>query len=104
MMNESHRRRITRTVCLLLGTSLPTLTLAAPPATTRPAVQQVAPRAAAGGPAVAKLVDQRDEWFKSPENLKIVDNVCSWQNANGGWWKAYDVSSPRPATVPGANG
>ena len=104
MMNEFHRRWSARVVCLLLGTSLVSVTFAAPPASTRAANRQLAQPAAAGGLAVGKLVDQRDEWFKSPENLKLVDNICSWQNANGGWWKAYDVSSPRPKELPEAKG
>ena len=48
---------------------------------------------------LSKLVDRPDEWFKSDEGRRIADNVVSWQNANGGWWKAYDVSVARPAKV-----
>ena len=43
---------------------------------------------------LSKQVDQPDEWFKG-EGRKILDNIVSWQNANGGWWKAYDATKPR---------
>lgn len=51
--------------------------------------------AAAQSVSVAKLTDQPDEWFKG-EGRRIVDNIVTWQNANGGWWKAYDATQPRP--------
>jgi PelA/Pel-15E family pectate lyase len=41
--------------------------------------------------------DQPDEWFKSDEGKRVVDNIISWQNANGGWWKTYNTLEPRPA-------
>ena len=52
---------------------------------------------------LSKQVSKPDEWFKSPEGRTILDNVVSWQNANGGWWKAYDATKPRTeeqATTP----
>lgn len=51
--------------------------------------------AAAQSVSVAKLTDQPDEWFKG-EGRRIVDNIVTWQNANGGWWKGYDATQPRP--------
>src|SRR5205823_4947889 len=42
---------------------------------------------------------QPDSWFKSDEGRKIADNVLSWQNANGGWWKNYDINKARPVHV-----
>jgi PelA/Pel-15E family pectate lyase len=44
---------------------------------------------------LSNQVNQPDEWFKSPEGRKILDNVVTWQNSNGGWWKGYDASKPR---------
>jgi PelA/Pel-15E family pectate lyase len=49
---------------------------------------------------LSKLVDRPDDWFKSPDGRKILDNIVTWQNANGGWWKAYDATVPRPAKLP----
>lgn len=37
-----------------------------------------------------------DAWFATDEGRRVVDNVLSWQNANGGWWKNYDTLTPRP--------
>src|SRR5690348_11615784 len=45
-------------------------------------------------------VDRPDEWFTTADGRRIVDNILSWQNANGGWWKAYDASVIRPAELP----
>src|ERR671910_793545 len=50
---------------------------------------------ALGAMDISKQVNQPDEWFKSPEGKRIADNVVSWQNANGGWWKGYDVTAPK---------
>src|SRR5262249_8393494 len=44
---------------------------------------------------VIRLVDQPDAWFTS-EGKAIVDNILTWQNVNGGWWKAYNVEKPDP--------
>jgi PelA/Pel-15E family pectate lyase len=46
---------------------------------------------------ISKLEGKSDAWFTSDEGRRILDNVVSWQNANGGWWKAYDTSKPRTA-------
>jgi pectinesterase len=46
---------------------------------------------------VSSLTDKPDAWFTSPEGKRILDNVLSWQNPVGGWWKAYDANTPRPA-------
>lgn len=46
---------------------------------------------------VNRLRDVSDEWFKSDEGRQTIANIISWQNANGGWWKSYDTSKPRPA-------
>src|SRR4051812_30637574 len=44
---------------------------------------------------IDKLTNQPDEWFKG-EGKTTVDNVVTWQNLNGGWWKAYDFNKPNP--------
>lgn len=44
---------------------------------------------------LSKQLKQPDEWYKSDEGRRIADNVVSWQNANGGWWKGYDVTKPK---------
>jgi pectate lyase len=49
-----------------------------------------------------QLVDRPDDWFRSDEGRRIVDNIVSWQNANGGWWKNYDAGHPRPDPLPPA--
>src|SRR5215210_1906694 len=57
----------------------------------------IAPLLARGAPAVVagKLTNQPDAWFQSDEGKQIVDNIVSWQNPNGGWWKQYDASRQR---------
>ncbi len=44
---------------------------------------------------IATFSKQRDEWFRSADGRQILDNVLTWQNKNGGWWKAYDPTKPR---------
>ena len=50
----------------------------------------------AHGADIASFSKQPDEWFKSDEGKRVLDNVLTWQNKNGGWWKAYDATKPRP--------
>jgi pectinesterase len=58
----------------------------------------VSARGAVGiAPEAQRILKEPDSWFKSDEGRKIADNIVSWQNANGGWWKNYDVHEPRPA-------
>jgi PelA/Pel-15E family pectate lyase len=56
------------------------------------------------GQQVARLTNQPDDWFKSDKGKQTVDNIVTWQNPNGGWWKAYDASNPRPTTMPAREG
>ncbi|MGB7158377.1 MAG: pectate lyase [Tepidisphaeraceae bacterium] len=44
---------------------------------------------------ISSLSKQPDEWFTSDDGKRSLDNVLTWQNGNGGWWKAYDPNSPR---------
>src|SRR5688572_16703885 len=46
---------------------------------------------------VDDLAGKPDPWFKSDEGRRYMDNIISWQNAHGGWWKAYDATTPKPA-------
>jgi PelA/Pel-15E family pectate lyase len=46
---------------------------------------------------VDKIVDRPDAWFAGSEGRQVIDNIVTWQNPNGGWWKAYDASRPKPA-------
>ena len=48
-------------------------------------------------PVLQRTMAKDDAYFTSDEGRRIVDNIVSWQNANGGWWKAYDPTVPRPA-------
>ena len=50
-------------------------------------------------PVLDRTMDQDDAYFKTDEARCIVDNIASWQNDNGGWWKAYDPAIPRPADI-----
>ena len=62
-------------------------------------------RAAALPPAEPVLSDamkKPPEWFKSPEGKSLADNIVSWQQPQGGWWKEYDPKQPRPAELAGS--
>ncbi len=48
---------------------------------------------------ITSFVDEPDTFFKSPSGQAVADNVVGWQNANGGWFKNYDPTQPRPATI-----
>src|SRR5689334_10590208 len=69
---------------------------------TRRVLMTVAAAFAMAGSAFAAQVgtlrNVPDDWFTSEKGQAILGNIVSWQNDNGGWWKAYDVEKPRPAT------
>src|SRR4051794_13580190 len=78
MSLQTLRRKNTIALLMLLGCfAAPTITRAAPAV------------------VAGKLTNQPDDWFKSDQGRRIVDNIVSWQNANGGWWKQYDASRER---------
>lgn len=52
------------------------------------------------GQTINKYGDEPDDWFKSDIGRNICDNILSWQNANGGWWKNYNPKVPRPSSLP----
>lgn len=54
-------------------------------------------------PALSEARDKPPEWFASPEGKAFADNLVSWQNPGGGWWKQYDPKIARPADLPAAN-
>jgi len=49
---------------------------------------------------ISSVSKQPDAWFTSDEGRKVLDNVLTWQNGNGGWWKQYDVAKPRKGGAP----
>src|SRR5438034_3518722 len=52
---------------------------------------------------VNELLKQSDAWFNSAQGHKTIENIVTWQNANGGWWKKYDPSIERPRVLPPAS-
>src|SRR5436190_24088594 len=41
-----------------------------------------------------------DDWYQSPDGRAFCDRLITWQQPNGGWWKAYDLTADRPADLP----
>jgi pectinesterase len=56
---------------------------------------------AASAAAVRDFRDRPDEWFRTDEGRRVVDNIVTWQTPTGGWWKAYDPTTPGPAAPDG---
>ncbi|HEV2294929.1 MAG TPA: pectate lyase [Tepidisphaeraceae bacterium] len=48
---------------------------------------------------ISDFAKQPDEWFTSDQGRRVLDNVITWQNPNGGWWKAYDPNQPKPGSA-----
>jgi PelA/Pel-15E family pectate lyase len=48
---------------------------------------------------LSALVEQPEAWYQTPAGRRAVAILRSWQNANGGWWKDYDVSVARSQAV-----
>src|SRR5450755_801999 len=38
------------------------------------------------------ILDQPQEWYGTAEAARIADNVCLYQNDNGGWAKNIDMA------------
>ena len=57
-------------------------------------------------PVLQDAMKKPVDWWKTPEGKSLADNIASWQNSNGGWWKQYDPKMRRPADIPpaGQNG
>ena len=51
---------------------------------------------AARGETIDALAGRPDAWPASDEGRRVLDNVVSWQQPSGGWWKAYDVRTAPP--------
>src|SRR5688572_26712389 len=51
------------------------------------------------GSVLDPALDRPAEWFKSDEGKKLADNIVTWQNPEGGWWKEYDPKIARPADL-----
>src|SRR5829696_7781625 len=47
-------------------------------------------------PVLSDALRKPADWFKSAEGKKLADNIVSWQNPEGGWWKQYEPKQPRP--------
>lgn len=47
-----------------------------------------------------RALRQPDVWYGTPAARELADILVSWQNENGGWWKKYDPTRSRPATLP----
>jgi hypothetical protein len=41
-----------------------------------------------------------DERLDTERGRQIVENILTWQNENGGWWKGYDLTTAKSATRP----
>lgn len=54
-------------------------------------------------PVLKEAMEKPPEWFKTAEGQQLADNLVSWQNTGGGWWKQYDPKTPRPADLAPAN-
>jgi PelA/Pel-15E family pectate lyase len=50
-------------------------------------------------PVLTDTMNKPAEWFASAEGKQLADNIVSWQNPEGGWWKQYDPKRPRPADL-----
>jgi PelA/Pel-15E family pectate lyase len=54
----------------------------------------------AGTIRIGGVLRQADSYFQTDAGKRIIANIISWQNADGGWWKNQAYDNPRPATVP----
>jgi pectinesterase len=44
-------------------------------------------------PGWDQFAEMPDEWYRSPAGLKIMENVLSWEAAEGGWPKAVNTAA-----------
>ncbi len=52
------------------------------------------------GPKIGGYVNRPDSFFHTAEGKTFVDNMVGWQNPNGGWFKNFSYTMPRPAVLP----
>src|SRR5688500_5682030 len=50
-------------------------------------------------PVLSEAMKKPAEWFGSADGKSMADNIVSWQNPEGGWWKQYEPKQPRPADL-----
>jgi len=53
-----------------------------------------------GSVRIGRVIRQPDSYFQTDAGKRIVANIITWQNADGGWWKNEAYDNPRPAVVP----
>jgi pectinesterase len=41
-----------------------------------------------------------DDWYRGEQGRTFCDHLITWQQANGGWWKEYDLKADRPTDLP----
>src|SRR3954447_1770530 len=41
-----------------------------------------------------------DDWYRGEQGQAFCDRLITWQQANGGWWKEYDLNDVRPKDLP----
>jgi PelA/Pel-15E family pectate lyase len=58
-----------------------------------------APMAPGAKVDVSRLLARPDAWLTSDEGRRMLDNIASWQNPTGGWWKGYDAAVPRDESL-----
>ncbi|MEA2707521.1 MAG: hypothetical protein QOF78_122 [Phycisphaerales bacterium] len=54
-------------------------------------------------PVLSDALKKPTQWFNTADGKALADHIVSWQNPEGGWWKAYDPKIARPADLPPAN-
>ena len=52
----------------------------------------------------AEVVQDGSKWYATGAGKRFCHNLVTWQNENGGWWKKYDPTIPRPVKLPPAVG
>lgn len=68
--------------------------------TTTFAASMVQAAPAQAGPVLDAALSRPADWFATDDAARLADNIASWQNKNGGWWKTYDPDVHRPETLP----
>jgi pectate lyase len=46
-----------------------------------------------GGPNWGRYLRQPDDWYRSEEGRRVIENILSWQDEHGGWPKNTDTVS-----------
>lgn len=48
---------------------------------------------------IKSIKDPPDEWFTSAQGRRVLDNILTYQNPDGGWPKQYDYTKPHSADM-----